>query len=44
LIAKNRNKNFYKSSVLSISWKRDMTMIFAALADNTVRVYDIKTG
>lgn len=21
-----------------------MTMIFAALADNTVRVYDIKTG
>ncbi|CAD8144770.1 unnamed protein product [Paramecium pentaurelia] len=30
--------------VLSISWKRDMTMIFAALADNTVRVYDIKTG
>lgn len=31
-------------SVLSLSWKRDMSMVFAALADNTVRAYDIKTS
>ncbi|CAD8103244.1 unnamed protein product [Paramecium primaurelia] len=29
--------------VLSVSWKQDMSMVFAALADNTIRAYDIKT-
>ncbi|CAD8211550.1 unnamed protein product [Paramecium pentaurelia] len=29
--------------ILSVCWKQDMSMVFAALADNTIRAYDIKT-
>lgn len=29
--------------VLSVSWKRDMSMVFAALSDNTVCAFDVKT-